>query len=282
MCNADQSPVVSFFNPELPPFSSFSSSKKTNCAVRFVMKLPRYNTFKTSNAAANAIRQDNGDEKTLPRASSTSSRAMRPRPLKHRRSHSQGPEERASTRQQTLRQQQQCPQLLLQQRRTPELPIPKKGQRISNELGVEKGDLTRMYDYATWNMYERIVNARRQQRLNVDLSSHQREQPGANSNAVSQQQPLHKSSSQGDESSTIATSATIDETDRSSAASSSWSRNNSPMTFPGQAHQQGQTTTFAPTFPHLEGQRSGCHSCPPPASREEFQDEDAFIFQLDM
>mmetsp|Transcript_16980 Transcript_16980/g.36809 ORF Transcript_16980/g.36809 Transcript_16980/m.36809 type:complete len:311 (-) Transcript_16980:348-1280(-) len=181
--------------------------------------------------------------------------------------------------------------------KTQELPIPasqttdrRRDSSCCVVRSVDKSDLTRMYDYATWNMYERIVSARRQ-RLQVDS------QPDLNKEgpnradgtakaaglgaAKPQQQSLIKTCSHGDES----TAGTSDETDKSSTTSSSWSRNDSPMTFPSQQ----QTTTFlqamhggisGPALPGLD--REGCHSCPPPMRPNDINEDDSFIFQLDM
>lgn len=53
------------------------------------------------------------------------------------------------------------------------LPIPCNGRYSSSSTSpsaassVDKSDLTRMYDYATWNMYDRIVSARRTRLANA-------------------------------------------------------------------------------------------------------------------
>jgi hypothetical protein len=85
------------------------------------------------------------------------------------------------------------------------------------------------------------------------------------------QQSLYKSSSHDGESSTL---ATADETDKSDT-SSSWSRTDSPTTYPGMA------TNFA--FSNLDRARA-VHSCPPPgAENSALTDEDEnFIFEMDM
>lgn len=64
--------------------------------------------------------------------------------------------------------------------RTPELPIPAPTSHSHERSGggtgdgtggnVDEGDLTRMYDFATWNMYERIVSARRQRLTSTAVS----------------------------------------------------------------------------------------------------------------
>lgn len=169
-------------------------------------------------------------------------------------------------------------------RPTEELPIPPSKDGTNRSIHtVDKGDLTRMYDYATWNMYERIVNARRQRLSQVNTMSAPSSPsdaggagpivrpPAANvETKKQQQQPLYKLSIQGDESSTA---ATADETDKSSTASSSWSRNDSPKTLPS-----GLVNVSGLVFPHFEAEQRAA-SCPPSAGGE---DEDHFIFQLDM
>jgi hypothetical protein len=204
--------------------------------------------------------------------------------------------------------------------RTPELPIPAPTSSRSHPTNgdgtggnvVDEGDLTRMYDFATWNMYERIVSARRQ-RLSTTtastVSSTTSTSTASTSTSTSTTNPRHvpsretnhalgggqqcnnskassstistrpppefKSSNQGNKvygsfsavtvdtvasasseaeasaaamtcskthfyckrSSTVSdcestTLATADETDKSSTTSSSWSRTDSPGTFP--------------------------------------------------
>lgn len=193
------------------------------------------------------------------------------------------------------------------QRRTQELPIPpsRDGHNHRPSLSsVDKNDLTRMYDYATWNMYERIVSARRHRLSALDVAEGQ--PPSSPSQSSSRQdssssgcsmankgaaatttsatagmenskaQPLYKTSSH-DESSTL---ATADETDKSSTTSSSWSRTDSPGTFPGMM-SAGLTVS-----PNLEPRV--VHSCPPPGYDHQGNssgvncEDDHFIFQLDM
>lgn len=183
-----------------------------------------------------------------------------------------------------------------QQQRTQEVAIPpyQPGHR-GPSITVDKNDLTRMYDYATWNMYERIVNARRRRLTEMDaqqqgsssptsscrpsesqVSSTSSQSNGAFANeatpaidmgtsADNSNKPLNKTPSH-DESSTL---ATADETDKSSTTSSSWSRTDSPGTYPGLAYHMGYERAVS--------------SCPPP-NDEYFAsgEEDHFIFQLDM
>ena len=171
-----------------------ATTSKTR-AVRFVMKLPRYNP-QPSTAAAGALRGD--DQKNLhvedvekvtpprqqqqqqPRRHSTSSSltrrcqsanaVTRTRPrasflpdMTKSRSHSQEPLRRRVGGIGGIN-------------KTEALPITPTGQAARPEgegvgasgANVDKGDLTRMYDYATWNMYERIVTARRRRLANID------------------------------------------------------------------------------------------------------------------
>eukprot|EP00571_Detonula_confervacea_P002509 CAMPEP_0172319342 /NCGR_PEP_ID=MMETSP1058-20130122/37379_1 /TAXON_ID=83371 /ORGANISM="Detonula confervacea, Strain CCMP 353" /LENGTH=268 /DNA_ID=CAMNT_0013034359 /DNA_START=233 /DNA_END=1039 /DNA_ORIENTATION=+ len=268
--------------------------------MRFVMKLPRLkNDQFTSSTAAGALRGQQEQNEvmrttmTTPRASngdgvssgnnhmrrSQSARGSRLRSITTNNN---------DTRMHKSRSHSQEPISSLQQRpaRTQELPIPggHDNHRASLSRTVDKNDLTKMYDYATWNMYERIVGARRQreqqpspsksQSGEMDSSSNDAGSKGSSSTVATRplaidtsKQPLSKASSQ-DESSTA---ATADETDKSSTASSSWSRADSPMTFPG-----GSGTFLT----NLEPQRAACSSCPPTATIG--ADEDHFIFQLDM
>jgi len=172
-----------------------TTTSKTR-AVRFVMKLPRYNP-QPSTAAAGALRGDDQKnlhvedvEKVTPprqqqqqqtRRHSTSSasltrrcqsaNAARTRPrtsflpdMTKSRSHSQEPLRRRVGGIGGIN------------NKTEALPITPTGQAARPEgegvgasgENVDKGDLTRMYDYATWNMYERIVTARRRRLANID------------------------------------------------------------------------------------------------------------------
>lgn len=209
--------------------------------------------------------------------------------------------------------------------KTEALPITPTGQAARPEgegvgasgENVDKGDLTRMYDYATWNMYERIVTARRRRLANIDqetisstatTSSSRRSSdvPSESSSPRSSNQEEYSSGSvttgqQGTEvvyttvptkqsssrpsqpqSSTLknssshddSTMATADETDKSSTASSSWSRTDSPAQFPFLANGNG----IVP-FPSLQRPVS----CPPSGEHQASSGEDEhFIFPMDM
>lgn len=199
-----------------------------------------------------------------------------------------------------------------QDSRTQELPIPPADQynasayvsRHGPSITVEnKNDLTRMYDYATWNMYERIVSARRR-RLS-QLETQQSSEPSSpstesgsktvrrasesvvysSSRSTSERaatlvaatgQALSKNSSHDETS----TAATADETDKSSTTSSSWSRTDSPQTFPPSAfsHQ----STFSSLAGTADPRELGVNSCPPPGAADDADRDDHFIFQLDM
>jgi len=321
-----------------------TATSKTR-AVRFVMKLPRYNP-QPSTAAAGALRGDDqknlheDDEKVTlphpprqqqqqqPRRHSGSSASLtrrcqsanavtrtRPRTsflpdMTKSRSHSQEP---------------------LRRRvggginnKTEALPITPTGQAARPEgegvgasgANVDKGDLTRMYDYATWNMYERIVTARRRRLANIDqetISSTATTSSSRRSSDVPSESSSPRSSNQEDSSGSVTTGqqgtevvyttvptkqsssrpsqpqsstlknssshddstmATADETDKSSTASSSWSRTDSPAQFPFLANGNG----IVP-FPSLQRPVS----CPPSGEHQASSGEDEhFIFPMDM
>jgi len=288
------------------------------------MKLPRYNSQPSSAAAGTLLRGSRDEQHTSPSAvevgdktrrngvvrrvpssgkpTSTSTTVRRCQSanvssrttsfIPHARSHSQEPSRQATA-----------------------LPIPSsssdQGQsssaRFTNGEGenVDKGDLTRMYDYATWNMYERIVSARRFRLSAIDSSgeeeattttacrssapnvaatknSSQTASGGATSSSKGQDsvavnavptvpnpiaKVLKKQASPRSDDSTL---ATADETDRESTTSSSWSRDG---TFPVQV---ALSSTGLASFPRLDRPAS----CPPqPSSSGE---EDHLIFDLDL
>jgi hypothetical protein len=203
--------------------------------------------------------------------------------------------------------------------RTRELPIPAASGSSFPESGnnaAEESDLVRMYDYATWNMYERIVSARRKRLAQIDLQqrreAEEEDRKGADpaaapssasasaprlaatSDAVAvpsanmreerqhqQQRPslqtLNKNLSH-DENSTL---ATADETDRASTTSS-WSRADSPLVHPPEQH--GFPSLRRLGFPSS----SSMGRCAYPnnegrrLSTTNNNEEDAFIFELDM
>ena len=314
MCTADSTAQsVLFLNLQDP-----SSTKTRNPLVDFVtfaMKLPRFNactttTNKEMDSAsqqqqqmptphASSSRGDDDDRSSHGSAAATGPSiasnmrrcqsvdvSQRPRgfPAMHKsRSHSGEPR----------------PSSQKQHQRTQELPIPPCQNGVHNRpslSSVDESDLTRMYDYATWNMYERIVSARRQ-RLSAEMAQQEKQsssdssssQNGANnkvatlaaaaatgSNAMdTKPQPLYKTSSH-DES----LAATADETDKSSTTSSSWSMTDLSGTFPG-----GSSSLVAAVFPNFESRSS---SCPLPGANNEYHqggmnnEEDHFIFELDM
>eukprot|EP01083_Nonionella_stella_P221983 792531_1 len=251
-------------------------------AVQFVMKLPRYNNPQPSTAAAGALRGDDQknllqqDEKVTPHP-----RQQQQQPRRHsgssasltRRCQSAND---ALTRSRTSfipdmtksRSHSQEPRRRVGVNKTEALPITPTGQvaRLEGEgvgasgENVDKGDLTRMYDYATWNMYERIVTARRRRLANIDQetissatsssrrssdvpsessSPSQEDSSGSGTTSCSKGQgtevvyttvPTKQSSRPSQQSSILnkssshddSTLATADETDKSSTSSSSF------------------------------------------------------------
>jgi hypothetical protein len=205
--------------------------------------------------------------------------------------------------------------------RTRELPIPAPGSscsdyggrrslptRSGNNAVAEESELVRMYDYATWNMYERIVSARRKRLAQIDLQQRREAEDedrvgadpaapssadpraAATSDAVAvpsakreerqqQQWPalqtLNKNLSH-DENSTL---ATADETDRASTTSS-WSRADSPI-----VHHPEHGL---PSLRRLGFPSSSLMGCAYPnnegrcVSTTNNNEEDSFIFELDM
>lgn len=217
------------------------------------------------------------------------------------RSHSHGPAvHHAHSSSSSYVQQRYLP--VHQPSRTQELPIPASsgaGSRHGADglaRSVDKTDLARMYDYATWNMYERIVNARRRRLSELDRqgagseeasSSSSESSPSSGSSNFKQYAPAKKAASSAarqqrqqnqpalsktsshDDANTL---ATADETDKSSTTSSSWSRTDSPGTFPAASGNV--------VFPNFDHARS--MSCPPPVDHMGLDDDEHFIFELDM
>lgn len=167
--------------------------------VRFAMKLPRWHAHSESSANSNNTNASHGiNIRKTQSASAASSRNQRTSPI---RTAQQGPSNQDS-------------------HPTQGLPIPcQPGGRSSLSRSVDKSDLTRMYDYATWNMYERIVSARRMRLASqMEHASHQNESSSATRSASNGVRNLEsrpattKIPSQDD--------GTADETDKSSTASS--------------------------------------------------------------
>lgn len=164
-------------------------------------------------------------------------------------------------------------------------------QAIMSASSVDKSDLTRMYDYATWNMYERIVSARRQRLTQLDSAQDSSREDGGETASTSATSSVSNSATSstvgGQEQASVcaaaaATSAfkkpairtvphsnssftdsTIDETDRSSSASSS---SHSVSTNGTPAARRAESPAFIPGL---------ALAMSPP-------DDDHFIFQLDM
>ena len=167
------------------------------------------------------------------------------------------------------------------------LPIPnnsnkclgRSSQGSSLSGSMDKSDLTRMYDHATWNMYERIVNARRTKLRQLDSSTNHanrtegRVHSGGGVNKMASLAPTTRASAGENEATRTGGDAskhsmagdavtgqtqknpsrdevTIDETDKSSASSS---------------RSDSESPWFGLGMSPLEG-----------------GNEDHFIFQLDM
>jgi len=157
-------------------------------------------------------------------------------------------------------------------RRAP-VPVPagdasSKERREGRERREDR-DLARMYDRATWSMYERIVSARRARPV-LTPTAGRKEDPAA---AAARVVDADKAGGGGGDddggggaSSESLAGRTADETDRSSDASSSWSRHGSPWTCPSGSGSHGDPAT--PSRPPWDARDGG--------------EEDAFIFPLDM
>lgn len=168
-----------------------------------------------------------------------------------------------------------------QEPNTTGVPIPRKG-RLSDpsESHVERADLTRMYDYATWNMYERIVNARRQ-RLNwLDAQSKQGADTSPDDAAdISSLGAIPDTSKGGDfkvhsrEDSTVTTLSTADdvESDKSSATLSSASSSVSTASLPGNLKKVFNLDAIKTALPQEQGK-----------NQPEGESDEHFIFEMDM
>ena len=204
--------------------------------------------------------------------------------------------------------------------RTRELPIPAASGSPFPESGsnaAEESDLVRMYDYATWNMYERIVSARRRRLAQIDLQQRREAEEGgdrrggadpaaaapssasaprlaATSDAVAvpsankreerqqqqqQQRPSLQTLNKNLSHDENSTLATADETDRASTTSS-WSRADSPI-----VHHPEHGL---PSLRRLGFSSSSLMGCAYPnnegrrVSTTNNNEEDSFIFELDM
>lgn len=304
------------------------SASKTTAAGRFAMKLPRYNSQPSSAAAGTLLHGSCDEQHTSPSAVEVGGdKTRRNNSVVHRVPSSSGGHKPTSTSSTVRR----CQSANVSSRttsfiphlgshsqepnRSEELPIPSpssdQGQsssaRFTNGEGenVDKGDLTRMYDYATWNMYERIVSARRFRLSAIDSIGEEEATTTTACRSFAPNVAATKNSSQtasgGDGATTSgqdsvavnavptvpnpiakvlkkqasprsddSTLATADETDRESTTSSSWSRDG---TFPVQV---ALSSTGLASFPRLDRPAS----CPPqPSSSGE---EDHLIFDLDL
>mmetsp|Transcript_14750 Transcript_14750/g.30024 ORF Transcript_14750/g.30024 Transcript_14750/m.30024 type:complete len:311 (+) Transcript_14750:315-1247(+) len=166
-----------------PGFELSSELPSSTAAIRFSMKLPRYHHhhFPPSQAqpqghvhvharAAPSAPNHDGDPAVHSANVAASSRKAKPGAGSiHGYSHHGRYQHRSRSQEsaplQQLQQQQQ--QHFQPVQITQILPIPCNGLNSSSSTSpsvassVDKSDLTRMYDYATWNMYDRIVSARR-------------------------------------------------------------------------------------------------------------------------
>ena len=158
------------------------------------------------------------------------------------------------------------------------VPIPQNGRVSDPSEGqsVEKTDLTRMYDYATWNMYERIVNARRK-RLSW-LDAHQQSvdnSPVADASVegtTKAAMDLHKVHSREDSS---LTSTTVDdgESDKSSATLSSASSSASSVSSSNMKRSVFSLGAIKATI---------CQETQEKHSEAENEEQDHFIFEMDL
>ncbi|KAL9185688.1 hypothetical protein ACHAXT_003465 [Thalassiosira profunda] len=190
-------------------------------------------------------------------------------PVRKSRSHSQEPAGRYKP----------CrnhPRLQAAPNATPVAIPPSARARLSFEADGQ--DLARMYDHATWNMYERIVTARRHRLSQMDSQGSEPDTSASSSPveaegpSASQARPRSRAATttakptklnSSDGSSTL---STADESDRTSITSS-WSRPESPGAFPS-ATALGLATARAANCPPL-----------PVAEGEE---DDPLVFELDM
>lgn len=117
----------------------------------------RCNNVFPSTRPSLSMRHNRFTSKQEPRVSATLTRRGIHQPDINGGRRCQSAQTRRADRQHQIRSHSQEPQAS-----TDMLPIPQAGRSDPSQSHVERTDLTRMYDYATWNMYERIVNARKQ------------------------------------------------------------------------------------------------------------------------
>lgn len=261
------------------------------------MKLPRYNTTWESAASRRELkgaaqpREERRPQQQQPSTTTTRTSAS----SGVRRSHSATPRRQQFVQHYERRSHSTEPSP--SSMRSEELPIPRVGGRRSSSSihNVDANELVKMYDFATWNMYERIVSARRR-RLQIDSKqqpatattsaatsrqSSPRNQddedaPGCNRGDSDRATPSSgriggtaataaiKTQESADTSNSAATSITADETDKSSSTSSS--RTDSPGTIPGLALQLEQIAAAAKRDAAHDGGGTG----------------DDFIFEMDL
>ena len=159
------------------------------------------------------------------------------------------------------------------------VPIPQNG-RVSDpsESHVERTDLTRMYDYATWNMYERIVNARRQ-RLSW-LDAHQKtvgNSPIAADTSVETAPKatvdLHKVHSREDSS---MTSSTVDDVESDKSSTTLSSASSSASSASGSNIKRSVFSLGASAIKAI------CQETQDKHLETENEEQDHFIFEMDL
>mmetsp|Transcript_1741 Transcript_1741/g.4193 ORF Transcript_1741/g.4193 Transcript_1741/m.4193 type:complete len:275 (+) Transcript_1741:128-952(+) len=258
-----------------------------------LMKLPRYNTTWESAASRRELKgaaQPQGEHRQQPSMTRNASSGAR-------RSQSVAPR-RQSVHHSAYERRSHSTEPSPSSMRSEELPIPRVGGRTTSSSihNVDANELVKMYDFATWNMYERIVSARRR-RLQID--SKQQSATASTSAATSRQSSPgqddeRRASDKGspgcnrgdserrrsrtasaatavktrgpaDTSNSAATSMTTDETDKSSSTSS-LTRTDSAGTFPGLVLQLEQIAAAA--------KREAAH--------EGIGTSDEFIFEMDL
>eukprot|EP00804_Cyclotella_cryptica_P004001 CCRYP_013910-RB/>CCRYP_013910-RB protein AED:0.11 eAED:0.17 QI:2357/1/0.66/1/1/0.66/3/0/243 len=150
------------------------------------------------------------------------------------------------------------------------VPIPvRKDRRESVTNHEETNDLSRMYDCATWKMYERIVTARRQQLQSHDGYQKLRINNCNNTSSSHANFPLHTSDLQKASSSD---SVTVDDSDKSSMFSLASSLSTSSSL--SASFLFGATIKNVPSECSQEEQQQ--------VLVPERENEELFIFELDL
>lgn len=208
---------------------------------------------------------------------------------------------------------------------TQELPIPARrntmgggggwghdnqggGTAVAASSPDKTGDLTRMYDYATWNMYERIVNARRRRLSQLDVAASQQEEESSPTNSTSSSSQSAAAAAGATTSGTTTRRASESQVTSSTSTATATSRqkqlsillhknssndSSSTDTTMATADETDKSSTTSSSWsrtdsPHnfpgvsayLMDPHRGVSSCPPPDTRG--GDDDHFIFEMDM